>query len=770
MSSFRIERIRLHNFKGVDDVDILLEGISAVIFGGKNGFGKTTIFDAIELVLTGKIARYSEYKDSFIDGRRAYSQEERPLVCSQQVEEVRIDIYVSVNLGDSAEYRRIFTRKARTADMKNPVDFDVFKELMIRNHEEENLRLATAEELQSLGLASFMMHYGRLNYMSQEESTKFIKSKDTKRVEDVQFLFNTQQFDRRINKIEKVLLKALKEKIDATTQLIKQRQQTIQAIQQYGVEEVGEEFGYKKMFQDGYSKSWDIERPILAHEEYSQILREGGLLDRMQEMIRYQEDFHRWKNNQIHEKWLEQSADYAFYLQYRSKEKTISLWKTFQQETVIPFGRLDMQHIAVYKFVVNQSLESVIGEERLNAIAVILQQVKDGYSAATTVQKAYDEMLEQRNRLANHLRSHAMQLSIQQCPLCGQSYETVQKFQESIENTLQLQLSSFEAINDRVSKNYEKLRAMISDVINNLNSRFDENGINSEIVTRYEALDRAKLAAGVKMMTDSGMLSELPRVSLEETESAFKEEIAGKMQEYDATLDYASMKEIYDSYVRYMPIELRTEETIQSKRCYLLQIWNSKKSQQMQALLREVSDLQNKNTQYNELDTQLKLIRDAIIEQKNAFLRKVITDVEILFYVYSGRIMQDSFYGRGLFMKNVQGKYIYFVSKYSSDFDALYKMSSGQLVALMLALLLSLNKLYSDEKFLAIDDPVQTIDDINVWGFVETIRHEFRDHQLFLSTHELSYGSFLRYKLSNMIIKAKYMDMMDLRKGSICAS
>lgn len=115
-------------------------------------------------------------------------------------------------------------------------------------------------------------------------------------------------------------------------------------------------------------------------------------------------------------------------------------------------------------------------------------------------------------------------------------------------------------------------------------------------------------------------------------------------------------------------------------------------------------------------------------------------------------------------MKNVQGKYIYFVSKYNSDVDALYKMSSGQLVALMMALLLSLNKLYSETRFLAIDDPVQTIDDINVWGFIETLRHEFKDCQFLFSTHELNYGSFLRYKLSNMNINAKYIDMMDLRK------
>lgn len=52
-------------------------------------------------------------------------------------------------------------------------------------------------------------------------------------------------------------------------------------------------------------------------------------------------------------------------------------------------------------------------------------------------------------------------------------------------------------------------------------------------------------------------------------------------------------------------------------------------------------------------------------------------------------------------------------------------MSSGQLVSIAVAFLLSLNKLYDKSKFLAIDDPVQTIDDINFGGLIETIRHEF---------------------------------------------
>ena len=72
-------------------------------------------------------------------------------------------------------------------------------------------------------------------------------------------------------------------------------------------------------------------------------------------------------------------------------------------------------------------------------------------------------------------------------------------------------------------------------------------------------------------------------------------------------------------------------------------------------------------------------------------------------------------------------------------------------------------RLYSSQKFLAIDDPVQTIDDINVWGFIETIRHSFYDSNILLSTHEDDYAALLRYKFSKIGIPAKCIDLSEVR-------
>lgn len=60
-----VENYKLFAFKEVDFRNALLS-----IFDGPNGYGKTSIFDAIELLITGEISRV---KDSeAIDGKRAY--------------------------------------------------------------------------------------------------------------------------------------------------------------------------------------------------------------------------------------------------------------------------------------------------------------------------------------------------------------------------------------------------------------------------------------------------------------------------------------------------------------------------------------------------------------------------------------------------------------------------------------------------------------------------------------------------------------------------
>ncbi|MCK9606214.1 MAG: AAA family ATPase [Methylomonas sp.] len=55
--SWKITRIEIYSFKAFKHIDLDLGTSSLLTLDGPNGYGKTSIFDAVELLLTGQIKR-----------------------------------------------------------------------------------------------------------------------------------------------------------------------------------------------------------------------------------------------------------------------------------------------------------------------------------------------------------------------------------------------------------------------------------------------------------------------------------------------------------------------------------------------------------------------------------------------------------------------------------------------------------------------------------------------------------------------------------------
>jgi len=88
-------------------------------------------------------------------------------------------------------------------------------------------------------------------------------------------------------------------------------------------------------------------------------------------------------------------------------------------------------------------------------------------------------------------------------------------------------------------------------------------------------------------------------------------------------------------------------------------------------------------------------------------------------------------------------------------------MSSGQLATLVIAFTLALNKRYSKNEFLFIDDPIQTLDELNIAGLVELLRNEFSDRQIFISTHEDMMSAYMRYKFKKYGLGAQRLSFKE---------
>ena len=91
----------------------------------------------------------------------------------------------------------------------------------------------------------------------------------------------------------------------------------------------------------------------------------------------------------------------------------------------------------------------------------------------------------------------------------------------------------------------------------------------------------------------------------------------------------------------------------------------------------------------------------------------------------------------------------------------------GQLAALVISFTLALNKKYSLDKLLLIDDPVQTLDELNISAFIEVLRNDFSDRQIFISTHEDIMSAFMRYKFEKYGLKAERISMSEVQLNTV---
>lgn len=90
----KINRLKIHNFKIFDDVEIDFRENAANVFCGKNGFGKTSVFDALELLFTGRIKRYADWVEKFHNAQLHFDTG-KPLVHDESTKE---DVYITAEI------------------------------------------------------------------------------------------------------------------------------------------------------------------------------------------------------------------------------------------------------------------------------------------------------------------------------------------------------------------------------------------------------------------------------------------------------------------------------------------------------------------------------------------------------------------------------------------------------------------------------------------------------------------------------------------------
>lgn len=216
----KIKKILIYNFKNFRYETVIDFSEDITFLVGPNGFGKTTIFDAIELGLTGNLSRINKVTGENIAYNKPFFQNElgHPVVIKLWLEKEQGNQLVIVRslVNDSPNGKKVFAPLKSTSQFKlssqDEVDDTNFTEI-------DNIRLSDLtqssidEFLGVKGKYEIEKIFNLFNYIQQEETTFFLKQTEQERSDSLSFLVKTDEIEEKIEKIDKIT-RAINSKLD----------------------------------------------------------------------------------------------------------------------------------------------------------------------------------------------------------------------------------------------------------------------------------------------------------------------------------------------------------------------------------------------------------------------------------------------------------------------------------------------------------------------------------------------------------------------------
>ena len=216
----KINKILIKNFKNIKGTRIIDFQENVTLFVGPNGFGKTTIFDAIELSLTGRIRRIEE--SDYSDGRSSFST---PYFQNNPEADTFIELMLTNDDGSSLIVSSLYKSSLNTEGSNVPkFSFFKFKRtvrvgLGISFQPIEDFDSLSEREIQKV-ISQFLGYesenyslgdtFDLFHYIQQDETAYYLKQKEKDRKEQLNF-GNYVNRKNRLERLKSVLSSSEKE-------------------------------------------------------------------------------------------------------------------------------------------------------------------------------------------------------------------------------------------------------------------------------------------------------------------------------------------------------------------------------------------------------------------------------------------------------------------------------------------------------------------------------------------------------------------------------
>lgn len=756
MKNWKISKLQIQAFKAFTNIEFDFKKSSLVTLEGPNGYGKTSTFDAIELLFTGRISRISDlYKLIMVDTKKKFKDN---LYWNKKNGEVDLKIKVEL-MNDIDDEKLFFVRMGFINDLKVETNnkannFNIFSLYKLDDFDSESTgsKLENNFFEQFFG-ESFCHNYSMLNYLHQGQSQFIFSKKITDRKKALEELIRTTEIKKSIdicNKTEIRLTRIEKEKKKEIDDL----NDKLKVILGEKISDSEYEVTYKKISTQRTFPKWDNEEIFLqeADANYNNFIKE---IDLLIECCKRKEDIRIRNQNLAIEKFIIDNDSLLLLL--------VSIGKHIIKFDALQLVNKKILQIDQVLLILNKGFNIISQEDitKLSSLGVIISKnlqeniiEKDKKLALLSDKKL--KLLElnkmREDLFEKHKESFGEDSTI--CALCGVDWESVEKLIENIRVISVLYINEIGSENEDLDKIYLKISSELT-LIKELYVKEKDNFLKKFNINLFSKLNINKnffeALNSLSFRLEKMAISYSSEYTDDEVELKIrKDKIISNLRKLKKTegdvLPVGWEEAISVTFAKNTDFYDLLEDDLNHKKNYINKKFKEFKDaelQQLNKLLNEKRNLYNAN-----LNAKAKIIRlkKILIETERDYSSRIIANIELIFHIYSGRLIQNYQRGLGLFIDYAEGQQIRFCTAESSDHDATLAMSSGQLAALSLAFFLSLNRVYSENSLVLIDDPVQSLDEINIASLTDLLRCELKDRQLIISSHEDDISKYMRYR------------------------
>ncbi|WP_121604899.1 AAA family ATPase [Virgibacillus sp. Bac332] len=764
----KISRVSIENFKSIEKACLEFNNQTVTVLDGPNGFGKTSIYDVIELILTGSIRRIKQLKINV--GNRGYDDY---LFAKNQSKSIILKVELEVFDSDFKFIERIIVgRKIEPNSLnrskKKPYDFDYTVHLLEDFEDsltDRNKSTQTAIEEQ-FGVSDLASKFSLYHYIEQEESSHLLKKNEKERMDSISKLFNIESEVKERDILEK-----------AKNKLIRHKTSLKQKIDEMNIDSVASkentqspQVEYAQLINIPSNKIvWD-QKIITPLDKKNK----SKYLEQLESIKALLTNFDEFKIESQNEKIRviaskEQKLSALIILGHFEKEldqikDDHNLKKKFENI------KIEIENKDIFKTDLNWNLVyehfnlTISKEDLIQKINFIKGLKTNSSNLSSIVEKLLSTRKDLMLKYEEFIRNK--QIDGNDCPLCGREWESYHDLITRIDNKTKLLKEELDNTSTNIlnetdqlyDKHLAQLVIHLDEFIKkSINDAFF-NQVNEHILLNVDINAAKKFFNELNIDISSYFNKEKDYVNnLNERVESIKEILYSKLSKSRLEIDkFNEYKEIYSN--------------IFNKNELLLQDINIAKIDKKKQYIEYMYYMQVNESfiKHQKLVNQFHLVTESIDslndsigiynEKINGYRAQMINEIEIPFYIYSGKIIQNHQRGIGIFIKedpneqnnDPQLKAINFVPPEKTDHDIMHSFSSGQLSATVLAFSLALNKVYNNSGLgtLLIDDPIQTMDEINMASFVELLRNDFSDRQIILSTHEDKISMYIRYKFA----------------------